>query len=110
MTEPTPEAYEAAARAVARDARKHGQLCPCARAPLADIGLCDCWVLINARHDVRSAVGSVWSMARVAAEAQVRAKAAPEIRALGLGWCTDGAGRHLIENCVRIAEGKGDET
>jgi hypothetical protein len=129
MTEPTPEAYEAAARAVAAEApdRTHGQLCPRARSPLADIGLCDCWILPNARHDARFAVAAVWKIA----EATVRAKVAAEmtqpnvmVNCPNCGPCCK-HGVHETVPCTRcvdeqfgvndpfagrIAEGKGDET
>lgn len=109
-TDPTPEAYEAAARAVAAEspARRHGQLCPCARSPLANIGLCDCWILPNARHDARFAVDAVWPIA----EATVRAQVAAEIRAAC--ECATSDDQAIVRSCeydraARIAEGSTDE-
>lgn len=102
MTEPTPEAYEAAGRAVAAEtlARKHGQLCPCARSPIANIGLCDCWILPGARRDARFAIDAVWPLV----EAQVRAKVAAEIRAAGR-VTHDLTSAVTYEWAARIAEG-----
>jgi hypothetical protein len=41
-------------------------------------------------------------------ESEVRAKVAAEIRQKSLTWCMDGIGRHLVENCAKIAEGSTD--
>ena len=115
MTEPTPEAYEAAARAYCRirfDYRPERYASDEARQRR---------MATDATHttqdsSLRAMVDAVWPLA----EAQVRAKVAAEIRAEherirprdmrqfdGLvGMASSGA----YENAARIAEGKGDET
>lgn len=88
MTDPTPEAYAAARNAAQNVYFSHvGQ------------------TVTQAGHLVdpyaTAAVDAVWPHA----EATVRAKVAAEIRAESLNWCMGGTGRHLVENCARIAEG-----
>lgn len=99
MGEPTSEAYEAAAKA---QIEAVGQYHP----PFTPEELAAQVLMRADRRDVRAAVDAVWPLA----EAQVRAKVAAEIRAESLCWCMDSIGRHLVENCARIAEGKGVET
>lgn len=103
MTSPTPEAYEAAARAYCvtkfpypptsyiSDEARLGHIEYDTRGTLDDLWL-------------RPVVDAVWRIA----EREVRAKVAAEIRQKSLTWCMDGTGRHLVENCAKIAEGSID--
>ena len=92
MTDPTPEAYEAAARALSGAATSRGYRLRDEREPLA-----------------HAAVDAVWDLA----EATVRAKVAAEIRTLC--ECATSDDQAIVRSCeyelaARIAEGKGDET
>jgi hypothetical protein len=102
LTDPT-EAYEAAARAYCLNQYTYD--------PVA-------YVSDRARRDhiavdTSSTAEEPWLRAAVDAvfpimEAATRAKVAAEIRQKSFTWCMDGTGRHLVENCAKIAEGSID--
>jgi len=96
VTTPVPdEAYEAGRVAAAEAYHRRTGLRPVA---------IDHYVHVYAI----AATGAVWPLAFEAGRATVRAEVAAEIRADAVSWCMDGTGRHLVENCARIAEGKTD--
>jgi hypothetical protein len=96
------EAYAAAALDLAGRVRpdRHGQLCPVWTA-MASVERCNCWILSQAQADA----AVVLAVAAPLLVAAGRREAAEAIRDESINWCMDGVGRHLIGNCVQVAEG-----
>jgi hypothetical protein len=95
-----PDIYEAAARAYCRkfDYTRERYVSDEAQQHHIDLDVTD----TAAEQWLRDLVDAVVPL--------IRRQVAAEIRQQSLNWCMDGTGRHLVDNCARIAEGKGDET